>query len=160
MDEVWRTGDNKCNKVLSYSEVVQEIKGHVSRNGSIYIGTDSFIEKKRCVFATAICLHGADKQKGGNYFFRRVSFKREKFASLVQRIMQEVTDSIQLAMSVSEDVPSAKIEILLDISPAHKGNGTSKLADMLTGYARASGFEYKIKPDAWASQSVADKHSK
>lgn len=160
MDEVWRTGDTKCNKVLSYSEVVQEIKKHVSLNGSIYIGTDSFIEKKRCVFATAICLHGAEGQKGGNYFFRRASFKREEFSSLVQRIMQEVADSIQLAMSVSEDVPSAKIEIHLDISPAKASNGTSKLADMLTGYARASGFEYKIKPDAWASQSVADKHSK
>ena len=56
--------------------------------------------------------------------------------------------------------PTAKIELHLDISPAHKNNGTSNISDMLTGYARASGFECKIKPDAWASQSVADKHSK
>jgi len=31
---------------------------------------------------------------------------------------------------------------------------------MLTGFAKGSGFNVKIKPNAWASQSVADKHSK
>jgi len=157
MSKVWRTG---TGEVVGYDEIVIDIKKHVTQGGSIYIGTDSFMEKRRCIFATAICLHGANGQRGGNYFFRRASFKREKFSTLVHRIMREVQDSIELALIVSEDVPPAKIEIHLDISPADKGNGTSKLADMLTGYAKASGFDYKIKPEAWASQSVADKHSK
>jgi len=155
----WHTGDG--DRIL-YQSIVREVKQHTSRGGSVYIGTDSYIEKKRCVFATAICLHGADGQRGGNYFFRRVYLERKVFNTLVQRILREVQDSIELALLVSEDagIPSAKIEIHLDISPANAGNGTSKLAEMLTGYAKASGFEYRIKPHAWASQSVADKHSK
>jgi len=28
------------------------------------------------------------------------------------------------------------------------------------GYATGAGFRCKIKPDAWASNSIADKHSK
>jgi predicted RNase H-related nuclease YkuK (DUF458 family) len=61
---------------------------------------------------------------------------------------------------VTDNVPDAEIELHLDISPAHKQNGTSQFADMLTGFAKGSGFNVKIKPNAWASQSVADKHSK
>jgi len=154
---LWRTGEGVT---ITMSEIYACLKEHTTANGSIYIGTDSFIAKDRCVFATAICLHGADGQRGGNYFFRRVSFKREKFSELVQRIFKEVQESIELALTISEIIPSARIEIHLDVSPSDKGNKTSKLADMLTGYAASSGFDYKIKPHAWASQSVADKHSK
>ena len=35
------------------------IKEHVSNDGKIFVGTDSFITGDECVFATAICLHGA-----------------------------------------------------------------------------------------------------
>ena len=157
MSAIWHTGTGK--KVL-VADMMDIIKKHVDNNGSIYIGTDSCVDKNRCVFATAICLHGANEQSGGKYFFRRVFFKRKKFSSLVHRISHEVQQSIELALLLSEDIPPTKIELHIDISPANKGHGTSKFADMLTGYARASGFEYKIKPDAWASQSVADKHSK
>ena len=155
--DVWRTPNGKP---LTLTEVFEEIKLHARNEGKIYIGTDSFIDKDRCAFATAICLHGASGQRGGKYFFRKVFYKRQNFSSLVQRIMREVQDSIETALFISEEVPTAKIELHLDISPAHKNNGTSSISDMLTGYAKASGFECKIKPDAWASQSVADKHSK
>ena len=37
---------------------------------------------------------------------------------------------------------------------------TKKFVDALTGYTKSAGFACKIKPDAWASASVADKHSK
>ena len=156
-DLLWRTGEGSNVELIG---IYSALKEHTTANGSIYIGTDSYISKDKCIFATAICLHGADGQRGGNYFFRRVSFKREKFSELVQRIFKEVQESIELALTISENIPSAKIEIHLDVSPSDKGHKTSKLADMLTGYAASSGFEYKIKPHAWASQSVADKHSK
>ena len=156
-DLLWRTGEGSNVELIS---IYSALKEHTTANGSIYIGTDSYISKDKCIFATAICLHGADGQRGGNYFFRRVSFRREKFSELVQRIFKEVQESIELALTISETIPSAKIEIHLDVSPSDKGHKTSKLADMLTGYTASSGFEYKIKPHAWASQSVADKHSK
>jgi len=30
----------------------------------------------------------------------------------------------------------------------------------LVGYAKGSGFECKVKPDAFAASTIADKHSK
>ena len=155
--DVWRTANGKP---LTLAEVFEELKLHARDEGKIYIGTDSYIDKDRCAFATAICLHGANGQRGGKYFFRKVFDKRQNFSSLVHRILRDVQDSIEVALNIAEHIPQAQIELHLDISPAHKNNGTSKISDMVTGYAKASGFDCKIKPDAWASQSVADKHSK
>ena len=157
MNKGWRCGNGAP---LNLNDIFEQLRALVLANGQIYIGTDSYIEKNRCAFATAICLHGADGQSGGKYFFRKVYYKRQNFSSLVQRILREVHDSIEVALNISEHLPTAKIELHLDISPASKNNGTSKISDMITGYARASGFDCKIKPYAWASQSVADKHSK
>jgi len=147
-------------KDITFKELLNKVRSHVKQSGSIYIGTDSFLSKNKCTFASAICLHGAEGQQGGKYFFRKVLFKREKFYGLVQRITKEVQQSIEIAMTVADEVPDAEIELHLDISPSHKQSGTSPFADMLTGYAKGSGFDFKIKPYAWASQSVADKHSK
>ena len=156
-DDTWY---NSNGKEFILRDIINITKLHSQNNGKIYIGTDSFINKSKCVFATAICLHGANKQVGGKYFFRRVSFEREKFSELVYRITHEVQQSIEIALVITAIVPDAEIELHLDISPANKQNGTSQYADMLTGFARGSGFNFKIKPNAWASQSVADKHSK
>tara|TARA_B100000214_G_scaffold341652_1_gene288885 strand:- start:2016 stop:2489 length:474 start_codon:yes stop_codon:yes gene_type:complete len=157
MKVIWRSGNGKPTTMES---VLAELRAHVAANGRIYIGTDSYIDKSRCAFATAICLHGADGQSGGKYFFRKVYLNRQNFPSLVQRILREVQDSIEIALTISEKLPAARIELHLDVSPSNKENGTSKISEMVTGYAKSSGFECKIKPEAWASQSVADKHSK
>ena len=58
------------------------------------------------------------------------------------------------------DIPSAKLELHLDISPQESREGTSHLAKMLVGYVKGSGYECRIKPDAFAAASIADKHSK
>ena len=157
MKAKWRCGNGKP---ITMESALVELRAHVAANGRIYIGTDSYIDKNRCAFATAICLHGADGQSGGKYFFRKVFLNRQNFPSLVQRILREVQDSIEIALTISEKLPTAKIELHLDVSPSNKDNGTSKISEMVTGYAKSSGFECKIKPEAWASQSVADKHSK
>ena len=63
-------------------------------------------------------------------------------------------------MKILELYPEAKIELHLDVSNTNKESKTSKFADMLIGYAKGSGFDCKIKPEAFAAYCVADKHSK
>ena len=156
MDE-WISGSGA---IYSFKDVLSSIEEHVEASGRVYVGTDSFINKNKCTFATAICLHGANNQKGGKYFFRRVNFEREKFPTLVQRITAEVQQTIEIGLTVVEHSPNADIELHMDISPPHTQEGTSRFADMLSGYAASTGLECKIKPHALASASVADKHSK
>tara|TARA_R100001443_G_scaffold115244_1_gene132584 strand:- start:591 stop:1061 length:471 start_codon:yes stop_codon:yes gene_type:complete len=153
----WFTG---AGERYSFEEVLEIIENHNNNNGSVSVGTDSFIKQENCVFSTAICLYGADEQVGGRYFVKRVVFKRKEYDTLLQRILAEVQKSVELGVKLLEFNPVLDIEIHLDISDSSKGQGTSRFADMLIGYAKGAGFNYKVKPDSFAATSVADKHSK
>ena len=51
------------------------------------------------------------------------------------------------------------IEIHVDIGTTAKSK-TRELVDTMTKWTRGAGFKCKVKPDAWASAAVADKHTK
>ena len=153
----WNTGSKI---IIDYNTIILQIKEHSKQNGTVYIGTDSFFIKNKCIFATAICLYGADKQKGGRYFYTKTSLNKNKFPELSLRMIKEAENTINLANHIVELIPSAKLELHLDISPQEKNEGTSHLANMLVGYVKGSGYECRIKPDAFAAASIADKHSK
>tara|TARA_A100001515_G_scaffold32192_1_gene25140 strand:- start:68716 stop:69195 length:480 start_codon:yes stop_codon:yes gene_type:complete len=156
-DHTWNTG---AGEALSFSEIVDIIKDHTEKDGQVSVGSDSFIRKQECIFSTAICLYGADGQSGGRYFIRRVTFKKKRFSTLLQRIMKEVQDSVEIGMVLLEHNPVIDIDIHLDVSATDRQQATSRFSDMLVGYAKGAGFNCKIKPHAFAAASIADKHSK
>ena len=153
----WNTGSKD---IIDFNDIIEQIIKHTLLNGTVYIGTDSFFIKNKCIFSTAICLYGADKQKGGRYFYTKTSLNKNKFPELSLRMIKEAENTINLANHIVELIPSAKLELHLDISPQEKNEGTSHLANMLVGYVKGSGYECRIKPDAFAAASIADKHSK
>lgn len=153
----WTTGSGE---LILFEEIISLIGDHCGLNGKVFVGTDSFIKKQDCIFSTAICLYGADGQNGGRYFIKRNKFKKSEYFTLLQRIMTEVQKSVEIGLELLEIIPVLDIEIHLDISEASKDNSTSKFTEMLTGYTKGAGFDYKIKPYAFAAMSVADKHSK
>lgn len=155
---MWISGSG--NQV-EFEDIIEDVKKHTLKNGSVFIGCDSQIVRDKCTFSTVICLHGSDDQRGGYYFFKREKLERKTFPTLLLRLTKEVEKSIEMASIVSEISDNIDIEIHVDASPSSKkDNKTSKFSDMLMGYVKGSGFRCKIKPDAWASNSVADKHSK
>lgn len=153
----WLTGSGD---EVSFEEIINIILEHRDDNGKVSVGTDSFIKKQDCIFSLAICLYDGDSQNGGRYFIKRTNIDKGKYPNLLQRILAEVQKSVELGLKLLELIPVLDIEIHLDVSGSDKNNGTSKFAEMLTGYAKGAGFECKIKPDAYAASSVADKHSK
>ena len=153
----WNTGSkNKIN----YTSIILQIKEHSKHNGTVYIGTDSFFIKDYCIFSTAICLYKADNQQGGRYFYTKSKLNKKQFPELSIRMIKEAENTITLANDIMQQVPSAKLELHLDISPHDANEGTSHLAKMLVGYVKGSGYECKVKPFAFAAASIADKHSK
>ena len=152
----WFTGSGNR---ISFDDILKLIIEHSEQDGTVYIGSDSMLQKQKCVFCTAICLLGDTKQSN-RYFIKRTKNDAKEFKTLLQRITSEVQKSIDMGLKLLEYCPTIKIELHLDVSNKHAESKTSKFADMLIGYAKGSGFDCKIKPHAWASQSVADKHSK
>jgi len=153
----WFTGSGVS---IEYEKIIEIINEYTKLGGVLSVGTDSHITKKVCIFSSAICLHGSGGHQGGRYFFKKESFKKSEFVSFSKRIIFEVQRSIELGAEILEYFPGMDIELHMDISSAEKNNKTSKLASMLIGYASGAGFKYRIKPDAFAAATVADKHSK
>lgn len=152
----WFTGSGY---EISMNGIEQELESHVSNDGNVFIGCDSFLKSEQCVFATVICLHGGMDQRGGRYFWIREYYPANKYRNLQYRIFSEASKSINLAMNLSQRHPMANIELHIDISSKETAK-THKFVDALTGFAKSAGFNCQIKPYAWAAASIADKHSK
>ena len=146
--------------VFSYEDMVKIIESYIKKGSKIFIGSDSFIAKRRVNFATAICLYGGTGST--RYFFAKERIPKKRFNVMSSRITEEARRSVVLAehLKTFHHIRSQDIELHLDVSPTHLKNGTSKLSDMLRGYVTGAGFKCRVKPEAWASQTVADKHSK
>tara|TARA_B100001564_G_scaffold203688_1_gene171347 strand:+ start:707 stop:1192 length:486 start_codon:yes stop_codon:yes gene_type:complete len=157
INKKWVTGGEVD---IDFYELLNLTREYVKKGSKIFIGSDSFIYKKKVCFATAICLHGG--QNGGRYFFYKETLPDFKYSHLVARITEETTRSVEIACLLMDEygINPRDIELHLDVSPFNTNNATSKYSDMLKGYVKGFGVDYRLKPDAWASQTVADKHSK
>ena len=157
IEKNWTTGSNKN---IDFYEILKIIKEHTTKGSKIFIGSDSFLTSKKVCFASAICLYG--KEAPSRYFFFKENLQNKKFKALISRITEETRRSVEIGcflMSEYNFHPS-NIELHLDVSPFSAGNATSKFSDMLKGYVQGYGFDFQLKPNAWASQAVADRHSK
>jgi predicted RNase H-related nuclease YkuK (DUF458 family) len=152
----WFTGDHK---ETCLEHILIDVKQHTRDNGKIYVGSDSFVHKKNCVFCCVIVLHGADNQTGGRYYYRKFNNKRVDYPTMVQRLTEEVSKSIEIGMAIGEQVPNVKLELHLDIN-SDRRQTSAKMLDSMTGWVKAIGFDYKVKPYAWASSTIADIHTK
>lgn len=153
----WITGNNKQ---IDFYDLLKLTREYVQKGAKIFIGSDSFIARDKVCFASAVCLYGGEN--GGRYFFFKDFLPKLNYSQLVVRITEETRRSVEIACLFMNEygIQPDNIELHLDVSPFGTNNGTSKYSDMLKGYVQGFGVDYRLKPDAWASQTVADKHSK
>jgi predicted RNase H-related nuclease YkuK (DUF458 family) len=140
-------------------DVAERIQSKLSTGSRIFIGCDSNVIGTTCTYAIAIALYNDNIRSGGTYFFSRQRVQIPIQTPLRTRLMEEANLAIMLGLDLQADFPDAKIEIHLDVSP-HKSNLSNVMADQLAGYARAAGFDCKIKPHSWAASGVADEHTR
>ena len=153
----WSTGSNEP---IDFYDILKIIKEYRIKGSKVFIGSDSFISQKKVCFASTICLYGPNAP--GRYFFFKEIIPNKQYIALVSRITEETRRSVEIGCLLMDEYgfDPRFIELHLDVSPFSAGNATSKFSDMLKGYVQGYGFDYRLKPDAWASQSIADKHSK
>ena len=156
-NKIWFSGSGAQ---VSFDELIMTTKKYVDQGSKLFIGTDSFISKQKVNFATAICLYG--ESTDNRYFFTKDQESLKRFKVLFSRIMEEVKRTVELAdhLYSIECINPKNIEIHIDVSPFGMPTATAKFSEALQGYVTGAGYSCKVKPEAWASQSVADKHSK
>ena len=120
----------------------------------ICIGTDSQAYSKYIEYATVIVF--LRKERGGFMFIEEE--KTYQPISMRQRLMTEVAKSIDIAYHLAEMLikHSINMEVHVDINtdPQFKSNVALNEA---AGYIKGMGFEFKAKPEAFASTSCANK---
>lgn len=120
----------------------------------VCIGTDSQVRGKITEFATVIVFL---REKKGGFMF--ISNDRSTQAmGLRERMIKEVSKSIEVAYALCDllDEHDVALEVHADINtdPHFRSNVALKEA---MGYILGMGFQFKMKPDAFASSSCADK---
>ncbi|MFZ1559194.1 MAG: ribonuclease H-like YkuK family protein [Saprospiraceae bacterium] len=132
--------------------IIKEIElGHRLK---ICIGSDSQVKGKITEFATVIVFL-REKKGGFMYFSDEKTIQR---MSLKERMIREVSSSVQLAYSLCPllDKYHVELEVHADINtdPGFKSNVALKDA---MGYILGMGFVFKAKPEAFASSCCADR---
>lgn len=134
----------------------------------VSIGTDSQkAEKGMYKFATVILITTSEDLGGGvivgrggmivssTYFH---GFKQTNKELVNERMVYEVGKSVEVAYEIAPllDLYDIPLEIHADINPdpVHESN---KALQQAVGYILGMGYKFKVKPDAWAASTAADK---
>lgn len=137
--------------IKNIEEVKEFIKG-TSEKTAIYVGCDSRQVREKTVFVTVVVVH-IDSCRGAKIFWRAERVSRIR--SLRQRLMEEVSRAVFMALEISEVVGDRPFEVHLDINPNPEHNSSVILKEAI-GYVLAQGLKPVVKPKSVAATTVAD----
>lgn len=160
-------------------ELINYIKEAPEARYKIVIGTDSDVKEKGIEFVSVVAIHRITK--GGRYFWIKIWDERN--LDLRSRIYYEATVSLALAGAFLEkelEFHNVKVDMSQSINDLFKSLGTNKeiifsneleihvdigsngptkaMIKEIVGMIRGSGFPVRIKPEAFAAATLADKH--
>jgi len=153
---MWNT---PSGRELSQEDLLAAIRAAVNEGAKVYVGCDSAVTGNRVCFADVVCLHGGVGWQGGRYFFKREMVDRRPVSTLKTRITEEANRTVITTSLLMDHIGPESIEIHLDVNRS-KQHASSVLAERLSAYARSLGVDVKLKPESWASTTIADKHSR
>jgi predicted RNase H-related nuclease YkuK (DUF458 family) len=152
----WRkfNGEPISNSIKE--QVRKTIESEISNNQElkVYIGTDSVEKNDIIEFATVIVFL---RKKSGGFMFVN-NDKLHKQIHVKERMLLEVSKSIEIAYELCDLFIEYNIEMEvhadINTNPQFKSNEALKDA---MGYITGMGFNFKAKPEAFASSCCADK---
>jgi len=154
-DGVIRTFENV---EISYEDFIKTMKNLEQEGLDVYIGTDSQVIKNKISIATCICFYKRGVAKNKVFYIKkRVSKKR--YPTLRARMLFEAYTSLEAALEV-DPFFSGDLTVHLDVGSDFRINKTAKFSKELQMLVESQGFGCEIKPNSWASSSVADKYTK
>lgn len=150
----------RYNGELIAGHIIEAVEDTILRESElghriiICVGTDSQVTGSVTEYATVIVFV---RERAGGFMFISKEKTKQKMA-LKERMINEVSKSVAIAYEISPILQkySIHLEVHADInqSPNHKSNQALQEA---MGYIKGMGYEFKAKPDAFASSYCADK---
>jgi predicted RNase H-related nuclease YkuK (DUF458 family) len=152
----WRKYNGDFLNAPIKEEVRKTIEAERAKNQKlkVYIGTDSQVKQDVVDFATVIVFL---REKNGGFMFVQNTQSYSKL-HLKERILLEVSKSIEIAYELCDlfieyDI---EMEVHADINTSTQFKSNDSLNEAM-GYIKGMGFNFKAKPEAFASSCCADK---
>lgn len=143
-------------ETYSVEQFLESLKWHNDRGFNVYIGTDSKINKDNIFLVSVICFHkDGITGESGKVFSIKEHIARKLYPTLRARMLLEANKSLEIAMALDGHV-KGKMEIHLDVGDTIKSK-TSAYEKELQSLIVSQGYSCEIKPNSWASSSVADR---
>ena len=156
--------------LFDYLENLFEVEFNNGRTVKVAVGTDSQRKNKGYKFATVIVVTTFEDLGGGvtvgrgamvigaNYHSNM--YKKNKSGDKERKLF-EVSKSIEVAYEISPllDLYDIPLEVHADINPDVKWESSKALSESI-GYILGMGYDFKVKPNAWAATKSADKSSR
>ena len=154
---LWKTFDGQSLRG-NIPQIIEDAILRESKDGykvKVCVGTDSRVKMSRINFASVVVV--LREINGGYMFFNRSSIHRNNL-TMKERLIIEVGKSVQIAYELNDvlmkyDVP---LEVHADINQDEAFPSYTAVKEAL-GYIKGMGFDFKLKPDAFASSSCADR---
>ena len=167
----WERAGKKINVPLTeYLDNLIKEELSLNRQLKVSIGTDSQRSGAGYKFATVILIT-VKEDLGNNTLIGRggkiisstyhLKVHTKNKDSVNERMLTEVTKSIEVAYQIADllDSYNIKMEIHADINPDPKWE-SNKTLNQAIGYILGMGYEFKVKPMAWAATYCGDKYAK
>lgn len=119
----------------------------------IFVGTDSQVRGYYTTYVTTVCFYKIGTGVHVVYHKEKVQNKSHLF----ERLWVEVEKSVAVADTIRSFLPKKiDLDIHFDVNP-NEEYGSHIVFRAAKGYATGAGFEFKMKPEAWAATCAADK---
>lgn len=153
----------KCPGAKNRFETSQVLE-HIARlrfnpECEIAVGTDSQHRGKYLFYITVIALW--ERGKGGTYYYKSEYVRRHSYGDSNQkmRMFEEVSRTLEVANLITEKT-GIKPVCHVDASLPIKKEFTSSFSEQLKGYVVSSGYDCVLKPESYAANCIADRHTK
>ncbi len=158
---------NLTKGFLSFEEVIKEIISWMGEKPNfkyeVVVGCDSSSLQEPSFPIVVVVWR---KGQGGRFFVKKVKYIR-KFSNWKERILQEVYLSCDLAISLKsrlkEEIEKLKLALDFEFKYIHADVGeygaTKDMVKEVINLIKGSGFEPKIKPEAFVASAVADRYT-
>lgn len=142
------------------SQVLEHIaRLRYNKDCEIAVGTDSQHRGKYLFYITVIALW--ERGKGGTYYYKSEYVRRHSYGESNQkmRMFEEVSRTLEVANLITEQTGIKPI-CHVDASLPIKKEYTSSFSEQLKGYVISSGYDCVLKPESYAANCIADRHTK
>ncbi len=146
---IFRTVKNKPVNPVNYTFNIIRDNPYVE----VHVGTDSQRFNGKVIYVTAIAYRYP--ARGVHYIYFKQTFPpiRDNWT----RLFKETELSLEVAKTISDNLPSLKIEIDMDYNEDEHYE-SHKLVSAAKGWAKSLGYKVNIKPNKQIATRAADYH--